>query len=223
MKKPSLLRPARAIIETSQLQLVDPCADQAAQGQMGRSGDVGPAQLKKRFSGRGRPRFSRSVLPSYSRRNKPRRCSSGMTRVDEVVEAARHIREHHVEPVAAVGKQPFLHLIGDRRRPFRQTRDRRNCRQSERAAGRSDFAPAPARRSARARSCWRWSPGFPAAGRRDQSRMRRSPSAIDSDARPLSGWTRLSSSARFRFASSTGFADDDERAWQDFQMIGRAA
>src|SRR5256885_1644691 len=34
---------------------------------------------KKRFSGRGNPKFSRSVLPSYSRRNRPRRCSSGMT------------------------------------------------------------------------------------------------------------------------------------------------
>ena len=48
----------------------------------------GPARLfrslgrgeKKRFSGRGRPRFSRRVLPSYSVRNMPRRCSSGTTR-----------------------------------------------------------------------------------------------------------------------------------------------
>ena len=35
---------------------------------------------KNRFAGRGRPRFSRSVLPSYSRRNRPRRCNSGTTR-----------------------------------------------------------------------------------------------------------------------------------------------
>jgi len=35
---------------------------------------------KKRFFGRGRPRFSRSVFPSYSRRNSSRRCSSGTTR-----------------------------------------------------------------------------------------------------------------------------------------------
>src|SRR5262249_30292624 len=34
---------------------------------------------KNRLGGRGRPRFSRSVLPSYSRRNRPRRCSSGTT------------------------------------------------------------------------------------------------------------------------------------------------
>ena len=39
-----------------------------------------PRFAKKRFSGRGRPRFSRKVLPSYSRRNRPRRCSSGTTR-----------------------------------------------------------------------------------------------------------------------------------------------
>src|SRR5581483_8443628 len=32
---------------------------------------------KKRFSGRGRPRFSRKVGPSYSVRKMPRRCSSG--------------------------------------------------------------------------------------------------------------------------------------------------
>ena len=31
------------------------------------------------FRGQGRPRFSRSVRPSYSVRNRPRRCSSGMT------------------------------------------------------------------------------------------------------------------------------------------------
>ena len=37
------------------------------------------AAEKKRFSGRGRPRFSRKVLPSYSVRNRPRRCSSGTT------------------------------------------------------------------------------------------------------------------------------------------------
>src|SRR5207245_753683 len=35
---------------------------------------------KNRLTGRGRPRFSRSVLPSYSRRNRPRRCNSGTTR-----------------------------------------------------------------------------------------------------------------------------------------------
>jgi hypothetical protein len=36
--------------------------------------------LKKRFSGRGSPRFSRSVSPSYSRRKMPRRYSSGTMR-----------------------------------------------------------------------------------------------------------------------------------------------
>jgi hypothetical protein len=34
---------------------------------------------KKWFSGRGRPRWSRKVVPSYSRRKRPRRCSSGTT------------------------------------------------------------------------------------------------------------------------------------------------
>src|SRR5882762_7954039 len=34
---------------------------------------------KKRLLGRGRPKFSRSVVPSYSRRNRPRRCNSGIT------------------------------------------------------------------------------------------------------------------------------------------------
>ena len=34
----------------------------------------------KRLGGRGRPRFSRKVRPSYSRRNNPRRCSSGTSR-----------------------------------------------------------------------------------------------------------------------------------------------
>jgi hypothetical protein len=34
---------------------------------------------KNRFGGRGTPRFSRNVLPSYSLRNTPRRCSSGTT------------------------------------------------------------------------------------------------------------------------------------------------
>ena len=37
----------------------------------------------RRLSGRGRPRFSRSVLPSYSVRNRPRRCSSGITRLEK--------------------------------------------------------------------------------------------------------------------------------------------
>src|SRR5215471_6220661 len=36
--------------------------------------------------------------------------------VDEIVQAARHIREHDVEPVAGVAEQPFLHLIGDHHR-----------------------------------------------------------------------------------------------------------
>ena len=35
---------------------------------------------KNRFSGRGRPRWSRNVVPSYSRRSSPRRCNSGTTR-----------------------------------------------------------------------------------------------------------------------------------------------
>src|SRR6185312_4345503 len=34
---------------------------------------------KKRFGGCGTPRFSRNVLPSYSLRKRPRRCSSGTT------------------------------------------------------------------------------------------------------------------------------------------------
>ena len=34
---------------------------------------------KNRFGGRGRPRFSRNVLPSYSRRRMPRRRNSGTT------------------------------------------------------------------------------------------------------------------------------------------------
>jgi len=34
---------------------------------------------KKRLGGRLRPRFSRRVVPSYSVRNRPRRCSSGTT------------------------------------------------------------------------------------------------------------------------------------------------
>src|ERR1700732_1123015 len=47
------------------------------------------ALLKKRFSGRGRPRFSRKVSPSYSRRKRPRRCSSGTTRISGVPTMAR--------------------------------------------------------------------------------------------------------------------------------------
>src|SRR5438445_7852122 len=33
--------------------------------------------------------------------------------VDKVVEAARDVREHDVEPVAGVAIEPFLHLVGD--------------------------------------------------------------------------------------------------------------
>jgi hypothetical protein len=38
-----------------------------------------PLTRKKRLFGRGKLRLSRSVLPSYSRRNRPRRCNSGTT------------------------------------------------------------------------------------------------------------------------------------------------
>jgi len=33
--------------------------------------------------------------------------------IDKIVEPARYIREHDVEPVAGVAPEPFLHLIGD--------------------------------------------------------------------------------------------------------------
>src|SRR5271169_949198 len=36
--------------------------------------------------------------------------------VDEVVEAARHIGEHDVEPVAGLAVEPLLHLVGSHRR-----------------------------------------------------------------------------------------------------------
>jgi hypothetical protein len=41
----------------------------------------GAQDWKNRFRGRGRPRFSRSVTPRYSRRNRPRRCSSGTAKL----------------------------------------------------------------------------------------------------------------------------------------------
>src|ERR1700730_8589884 len=40
--------------------------------------------------------------------------------VDEVVEAARDMGEHDVEPVAGVAAEPFLHLVGDHRRGTNQ-------------------------------------------------------------------------------------------------------
>lgn len=52
------------------------CLEQAVP----RAARTGERQVgKNRFFGRGRPRFSRSVRPSYSRRKMPRRCSSGTT------------------------------------------------------------------------------------------------------------------------------------------------
>src|SRR5947209_17639567 len=36
--------------------------------------------------------------------------------VDDIVEAARDMREHDVEAVAGVAVEPFLHLVGDHRR-----------------------------------------------------------------------------------------------------------
>ena len=64
------------------------------------------------ISGLGRPRFSLVSSPSYSRRKRPRRCSSGTTD-DEVVESGGQIGEHHVKAVTRFSEEPFLHLIGD--------------------------------------------------------------------------------------------------------------
>ena len=58
------------------------------------------------------PRWSRSVVPSYSVRNTPRSCSSGTTLVDERVQpAGRDVRDED-EAVAGVG----LHEVVDRPR-----------------------------------------------------------------------------------------------------------
>jgi hypothetical protein len=69
--------------------------------------------LKKRFSGRGKPRFSRKVLPSPEEAAPPQFWDHV---VDEIVEAAGHIREHDVEAVAGFAVEPLLHLVGDYRR-----------------------------------------------------------------------------------------------------------
>ena len=92
-----------------------------------------PYDSKNRFFGRGRPRFSRSVLPSYSRRNRPRRCNSGTTRVDEIVEPAGQVGELHGEAVGAFGRRA---IPPSRRRWSWACRPSRG-RNSRRAAGRA--------------------------------------------------------------------------------------
>ena len=51
----------------------------SAGARSGRAPDWSVDEPKNWFSGCGNPRFSRNVLPSYSRRNSPRRCGSGTT------------------------------------------------------------------------------------------------------------------------------------------------
>ena len=75
---------------------------------------------KKRFSGRGRPRFSRSVLPSYSRRKMPRRCNSGTTRSTKSSRPAGRKGNMMLKPSQASAEQPLLHLVGDHRRRAQQ-------------------------------------------------------------------------------------------------------
>ena len=68
---------------------------------------------KKRLRGRGKPRFSLSIAPSYSRRKSPRLCRLGHDAIKEIVETAGEIGEHDVEAVTGLGEEPFFHLVGD--------------------------------------------------------------------------------------------------------------
>ena len=189
---------------------------------MGRGGDVGPAQLKKRFSGRGKTEIfsQRLALIFAAEQASPLQFRDDL--VDEVVEAARHIGEHHVEPVAAVREQPFLHLIGDRRRRSDKRKSAETAGNLRKLADRKVVAPrqrnealAPALAGVRFRDFRQRSVEIKAGRVAAERNRQRREATIGMDEtveqRPLA----------FRFVDR--FADDDERAWQDFQMIGRAA
>ena len=99
----------------------------------------------KRLAGRGNPRFSRSVLPSYAVRNSPRRCNSGITSVGEILQSVRQRLRHDVEAVGCAAAIPLLQRVGDigrRCRPRRGGRARR--RRACRAGGSSGSPAAPA-------------------------------------------------------------------------------
>ena len=65
------------------------------------------------LSGRGRPRFSRSVLPLVFGAEQAAALQFRDHQLDEIVERARQIRRHDVEAVAGAFDEPLLHVVGD--------------------------------------------------------------------------------------------------------------
>ncbi len=63
--------------------------------------------------GRGRPRFSRSVVPSYSRAEDATPLQLRNDFVDEIVEPPGQVGKLDGEAVGRLGRQPFFHLVGD--------------------------------------------------------------------------------------------------------------
>ena len=67
----------------------------------------------QRLCGNGSPRFSRSVLPSYSVRNRPRRCSSGMSRSTMSSSPRGTVSGKMLKPSAAPPRNQCFERVGD--------------------------------------------------------------------------------------------------------------
>src|ERR1051325_2606438 len=127
--------------------------------------------------------------------------------VDKIVEPARYPREHDVEPVAGVSEEPFLHLVGDGLRRADHCQPAIAAGDLGQLAHRQGVAPGAGDHPLAAAPSGGRLPGV-LGGRRGRGASgwnceASHRSAIDRLAIPLSGWTRLSSKARFARASSS--------------------
>ena len=125
------------------------------------------------FPGRSSPNSRAASCPRTRVRNRPRRCSSGTTRSTKSSSPPGQIREHDGEAVAGVRRQPFLHLVGDRRRRADQGEAGIAAEPLRKLAHREVLACAQARWRARGRSSGVALGDFGQAARRDRTSTRR--------------------------------------------------
>ena len=149
------------------------------------------------LDGNGTPRFCRSIAPSYSVRNRPRRCNSGTTRSTNSLSAPGTCGGNRLKPSAAFSTNHCSSwsaiVCGRADQGPMILGDRRPHRDLPQA---SDFRGAPAGRSSAACSCARRCPGCPASARRAHSPTdrRRRASGPAATPRPGSGSARSAAS-----------------------------
>ncbi len=128
-----------------------------------------------------------------------------------------------VKPSLASVAEPFLHLVGDGLRRADHG-EAGIAAEPLRELAHGEILPLPpSRPPARGRSCWRCSPGFRAAARRDRSAMRRARARSTARRWRCRNRPGCRACARLARASSTRVADDDEAGRHDLHMVARPA